>query len=57
MSAIAAVVDYGVAPKRLTPGWELVLNKRSIVAAYGALALGLAAGALLTQRHHVKHIG
>jgi hypothetical protein len=49
MSAIAAAVDYGATPKRLTPGWELVLSKRSILAAYGALALGLAAGAMLAQ--------
>lgn len=49
MSAIAAAVDYGLVPKRLTPGWEEVLSKRSIAAAYGALALGLAAGAMITQ--------
>lgn len=50
MSAIAAAVDYGLAPKRFTPGWEDVLPTRSLVATYGALALGLAAGALVTQR-------
>jgi general stress protein 26 len=50
MSAIAAAVDYGLAPKRFTPGWEDVLSVRSIAFAYGALALGLAAGALVTQR-------
>ena len=49
MSAIAAAVDYGATPKRLTPGWEEVLSKRSIVAVYGAMALGLAAGAMITQ--------
>lgn len=50
MSAIAAAVDYGLTPKRFTPGWEEVLPARSIVATYGALALGLATGALVTQR-------
>lgn len=50
MSAIAAAVDYGVAPRRFTPGWEEVLPIRSLVAAYAALALGLTAGALITQR-------
>lgn len=50
MSAIAAVVDYGMAPRRLTPGWEKVLSKRSIAATYAAMALGLAAGALISQR-------
>src|SRR3954467_15280187 len=34
MSAIAAVVDYGVVSRRLTPGWELVLSKTSLVVAY-----------------------
>lgn len=50
MSAIAAAVDYGATPKRFTPGWELVLTKRSMLAAYGAMALGLAAGALVGRR-------
>jgi hypothetical protein len=49
MSAIAAAIDYGVTPKRLTPGWELVLSKRSMAATFGAMALGLAAGALLAR--------
>jgi hypothetical protein len=54
MSAIAAAIDYGVTPKRLTPGWEAVLRKRSIVATYGALAIGLAVGALMTQRQQSR---
>lgn len=49
MSAVAAAVDYGVTPKRLTPGWELVLPKRSMVATFGAMALGLAAGAMIAE--------
>ncbi len=52
ISAVAAAVDYGLVSKRYTPGWEDVLPKKSIVATYGALALGLAAGALLTRRMH-----
>ena len=40
MSAIAAGIDYGATPKRLTPGWELVLSRRSMGATYGAMALG-----------------
>ncbi len=50
MSAIAAVVDYKATPRRFTPGWEFVLSRTSMTAAYGAMALGLAAGASLTQR-------
>lgn len=48
-SAVAAAIDYGVTPKRFTPGWELVLSTRSMVVTYAALALGLAAGAKLAQ--------
>lgn len=54
-SAVAAAVDYGVTPKRLTPGWELALSKRSLVAAYGVLALGLAAGTKLAQAVAGRH--
>ncbi len=49
LSAIAAAVDYRATPKRFTPGWEFVLGKRSMAAAYAAMAAGLAAGVLLTQ--------
>jgi hypothetical protein len=49
MSAIAAVIDYGAMPKRLTPGWELVLSKGSITVTYVAMALGLTAGALIAH--------
>jgi hypothetical protein len=57
MSAVAAAVDYGITPKRLTPGWEEVLSVRSIAIAYGAMALGLAAGAMLTQSQRLHHRG
>jgi hypothetical protein len=49
MSAIAAAVDYGATPKRLTPGWELVVSNNSMVTTYGAMALGLSAGALVAR--------
>lgn len=49
VSALAALVDYGILPRRLSPGWEEALPKRSVAAAFGALAIGLAAGALLTR--------
>jgi hypothetical protein len=55
MSAIAAAIDYGVTLQRLTPGWELVLSKRSIAATFGAMALGLAAGALLARAWLGEH--
>jgi hypothetical protein len=43
-------VDYEATPKRFTPGWELVLSKRSMAATYVAMALGLAAAAMLPRR-------
>lgn len=48
-AALAAVVDYGVVPRRVTPGWEHALSKSSIAIAYVALAAGLAAGALAVR--------
>ena len=51
VSALAAAVDYGVTPKRFTPGWEFVLSKRAMAAAYAAMALGLAAGAMSARRY------
>lgn len=46
VSALAAVVDYAVVPKRLTPGWELVVRPRSIALAYAAMGLVLATAAV-----------
>ncbi|OAP38607.1 hypothetical protein AU381_23105 [Sinorhizobium glycinis] len=55
-AAVAYVVDYHLVPKRLTPGWERVLSKRSIGMTYAALALGLAAGAMVSRRsQHPNH--
>ena len=50
-AATAAVVDYVFTPHRLTPGWELVLSKKSMAVAYVAMAAGfLAAEAMLPKR-------
>lgn len=49
MSAIAGVVDYGIVPKSPTPGWELTLSKKSVAAAFVSLAIGLAAGAMVSR--------
>jgi hypothetical protein len=46
---VAAVVDYGIVPKRLTPGWELVLSRKSTGAAFLALAVGLTCGGLVSE--------
>lgn len=46
-AAAAYVVDFHVAPKRLTPGFEHRLSKRSLLMVYGTFALGLATLALM----------
>lgn len=50
MAAIAAGVDYLATPERFTPGWELVLTKRSMAWSYLALAAGFGMGALIGGR-------
>lgn len=48
-ATVAAAIDYGIIPHRLTPGWEHAVSPRSVATAFGALALGLAAGALVDR--------
>ncbi len=50
VSALAAAVDYGLVPKRLTPGWEKVVSPGAIGVTYGAMALTLAAVSWLEER-------
>ena len=50
VTAVAAVVDLAVVPKRLTPGFEQRLAKPSLAAVYGGFALGLALGGTLAMR-------
>ena len=49
MAAVAAAVDYVATPRRFTPGWELVLTKTAMTAAYGALAIGFVAGTMASR--------
>lgn len=49
-ATLAALVDYGFMPKRLTPGWETVLSRRSVGVTFAAMAIGLAAGGLISRR-------
>lgn len=46
-SAVACFVDYRLTPKRLTPGFERRLSRRSLALVYAAFAVGLAVGAVL----------
>ena len=49
-AVVANVVDYRLTPKRLQPGYERQLTKRSLAWTYAAFALGLAAGAGVLRR-------
>jgi hypothetical protein len=48
-AGVAAVVDYLLVPRRLTPGWELAIGRGGVGATFVGLALGLAAGALMAR--------
>lgn len=50
VSGVAYVTDYFVVPKRLTPGFEKRINGRGLAIVYGALAIGLAVGAVLSRK-------
>ena len=50
VSTIAAVVDYGLVPRRLTPGWEGPLPIRSVAGGFLGMACGLAIGGLVRRR-------
>ena len=52
VSALAAVVDYGIIPRRLSPGWETVVSPRGVAGGFAALALGLALGGMATRPAH-----
>lgn len=50
VAALAALVDYTITPPRLRPGYEKRLSAGSLVAVYGAFAVGLALRDVLTDR-------
>jgi hypothetical protein len=50
VAGLAYVVDYHLVPRRLTPGWELRLSRRSVARGFIALGLGLAVAALVRAR-------
>lgn len=50
VSGVAYAVDYHVVPKRLTPGFEKRLTSRAMAIVYGALAVGLAVGAVMVRK-------
>ncbi|WP_371884350.1 hypothetical protein [Caballeronia sp. S22] len=47
---VAYLVDYYAVPKRVTPGFEAHLSKRSLAMTYVALGAGFAIAALIRRR-------
>lgn len=48
-SLLAAIVDYGLVPPRLRPGWELTLGAQSVTLALVAMGAGLGLGGLAAR--------
>lgn len=48
-AAIAGLVDYGLMPAYLRPGWELVLPPAGIIAGLFAMGIGLSLGLTVAQ--------
>jgi hypothetical protein len=48
-SAAAAAIDYTLVPRRLTPGFEHRVSRGAMAGAFGAIALGVALGAMLMR--------
>ncbi len=49
-SALACFVDFRLTPRRLTPGFERRLSRKSLAVVYLAFGIGLAAGAVLCEK-------
>jgi hypothetical protein len=50
VATLAAVTDFALVPRRLTPGFEHRLSMRSLVLTYSVFAAGLALGGWLAHR-------
>lgn len=44
VAAGAALLDYGLLPRRMSPGWEKALPVGAVAAGFAALAVGMLAG-------------
>jgi hypothetical protein len=50
VAGLAYFVDYHLVPRRLTPGWELRLSRRSVALGFVALGVSLAVAEFLRPR-------
>jgi len=48
-ATIAGIVDYGLLPERLSPGWHLVLPPLGVALGFAAMGAGIALGLCLTH--------
>ena len=55
VSTLGYVVDYGVAPKRLRPGFKKHLGPASIFCVYASFGVGLALATWLSSRTNERH--
>ncbi|WP_157991550.1 hypothetical protein [Caldimonas tepidiphila] len=55
-TAVAALVDLKLVPRRLTPGFEQPLRSRSLWWVYSCFALGLAAGSHWASHRHSRTV-
>lgn len=56
VAAAAAVLDYGILPRKLAPGWEHALSRSGVAAGFVGLGLGLAVGAAFTRACRQKRL-
>lgn len=54
VAALAGLVDYGLVPRRLTPGWERVLPPADVVLALAGMGAGIGAGAILDKQFQAR---
>jgi hypothetical protein len=55
LGAIAGLLDYGLLPRRLSPGWELAISGRSVVLSMAATAAGAVVGGLAARAADREH--
>lgn len=46
-ATVAGTVDYGLLPRRLTPGWEFVLPPTDIAIIFACMGTGISAGSII----------
>jgi len=54
VSALAYVTDYGIVPRRLTPGFETRLSNRALLGIYAVLAVSLGLGSKSGSHHEAQ---